>query len=811
MLNDLTQDISKNTHLQIIFLLAILSIFVVLILFSDIIFTANQFAGEYHDLLAYHIPHLLYQNNAFPLWNNLFLTGYPEFASSQSDIYYPITLLFIHTIDNLFVQVNLAIMLHLIVAFFTSYLLFSHITKDTINRIIFSLAYIVSTIILIRINAGHELIVFSLTWIPLLYYSFINIAYKNERTIQNIVLFILPAVLITFSGAIYYLVYPYFFLIIAAAYLLYAKQTELKSVLVLLISTLITGIIISIRAIPTLEIVDKITKIDFVDKISDALGGGGSLESNLASFAFGNPINEGYSYVGLQYGSHESAVFLGLTTLILVITALVYGRKHISVPAFLTILFAFIWADGGKIIFSFIHLLPILSSTRCPGRIYGALFPILLLLALYALLLINRKIQNNDSFSLSETQRKRLLYGIVALVGLKICEIPYQEGFTIQSIVATVFVLSYLAVIYLNKLTKEGLIAFMSAGILLNVIFFASSFIGSLTLAYALKAIIIAAVFIILFRLCITKSNTLDDELLSTDPEDEQISDNNTKKKSKTSKFKRPTKTSAEDNTSNMDNAQIPRNKFNAIFIALVAFGIIFSSVAAVTLVKGYTPAYAQINEDGFISEINNHPTDSTLKWAYTTRSGYQDMDYSYILIKNGIHSAKGYFAYYLNTMLPLSYNIGNTQYFTSDYIVDTAYLDSGNLAIQNYTFMADGVPVTVTENVLPNAFILRNGNEIIIPTVEKFTPDEIVISGDFKAGDIAVLKTAYYNGWKINNEDAVNAGNMPATELKSDTQRIVYNFAPASFTIGLALTVIGIIILIAMIIFRKRVEELIK
>ena len=71
---------------------------------------------------------------------------------------------------------------------------------------------------------------------------------------------------------------------------------------------------------------------------------------------------------------------IGIIPLLLVIIALIYGRKDITIPSFFAVLGSIIWADGGKTIFSFLHFFPIVNSLRNPGRFFGAVLPIILFL-----------------------------------------------------------------------------------------------------------------------------------------------------------------------------------------------------------------------------------------------------------------------------------------------------------------------------------------------------------------------------------------------------------------------------------------------
>ena len=461
-------------------LLIIIPIFLVICAFIDILVQSNVYVGEYHDILVYQLPHLIYADGGFPLWNNLWITGFPEFSSPQTDIYYPLTLPLSYLIKDLFIQANFGILFHLVIAFFASYLLLSLVCSKKVYWIMFSILYVFSALMLSRVYAGHELIVFSLSWTPALYYATAKIILKNEISLLNILVFIASGILILLTGALYYIVYPFIFIGIFALYSWYTHKSETKSIIALFIASFIIFLTTAVKTIPILSITDQITRIDALDP----LGGGGSFESNLASVIFGTSINKGYWYTGLQYGIHESTILIGAAVLFLIIFALVYGNKWITVPSFLSIIFALIWADGGKIIFSFIHLLPFLSSFRCPGRIFGSLLPLLIVLALYGLILLQNKIQSNESFSLTTVQKRNLTIGIIVLGVLKASELMYQEALSYEAICSCILVAAFIALIFFEKLSVRNIILILGVSIFCNAAY--------LILNYAISGIVIA-------------------------------------------------------------------------------------------------------------------------------------------------------------------------------------------------------------------------------------------------------------------------------------------------------------------------------
>ena len=84
-----------------------------------------------------------------------------------------------------------------------------------------------------------------------------------------------------------------------------------------------------------------------------------------------------------------------------------------------------IWADGGRSLLSVIHLLPLVNSFRNAGRIFGAITPIVLLLAIYGVYILQQKIKNGEPLEVSDEQKRNILFGVALLVAIKILELPW--------------------------------------------------------------------------------------------------------------------------------------------------------------------------------------------------------------------------------------------------------------------------------------------------------------------------------------------------------------------------------------------------
>jgi hypothetical protein len=206
------------------------------------------------------------------------------------------------------------------------------------------------------------------------------------------------------------------------------------------------------------------------------------------------------------------------------------------------------------------------------------------------------------------------------------------------------------------------------------------------------------------------------------------------------------------------------------------------------------------------IEEISKLPSDHAQIWVFETGWPIKHMEFTYWDVISGIHPMTLYTAYFLKTTPQLSYVIGNTTYFSADYIIDTQYLENGNQNLPEYTFKVGNISVYKPEHVLPNVFFVRD-NQVHPLTIEKFSPDEVIASGELLQGDVVILKGAYYPGWKANGADAEPVGNMIGIQLLSGTKQIRFKFDPLDYKIGALLSGFGILLVIALIIKRKEID----
>jgi hypothetical protein len=185
-------------------------------------------------------------------------------------------------------------------------------------------------------------------------------------------------------------------------------------------------------------------------------------------------------------------------------------------------------------------------------------------------------------------------------------------------------------------------------------------------------------------------------------------------------------------------------------------------------------------------------------------------MDFTYWFVKNGLHPMRAFYSYIPLNTPPLALQLNGMDYYLADYLVDTAYLENGNQNLPNESYKVDNISVFKPDHVLSNAFVVR-GDLLLPSTIEKYSPDEIILSGSFVNGDIAVLKTAFSPGWKINGVEAVKISAMPGGKVQTDTRTITFRYDPLEAKIGVVMTAIGFFALISLFIKRKEFEHYLK
>jgi hypothetical protein len=152
----------------------VLPLVLLLILFPTVLFPNQTFIPGTVDTLLVINSELSVVKNPFSLGNNQWLTGLPAYSDPLADRYYPFFYPFFILTQDTFI-INLILILHIYLAYLLFFKLAGLVTKNPELRLIFGLFFIFSGVFLSRVYAGHNLLIFAMAWIPLLYYAFFKI------------------------------------------------------------------------------------------------------------------------------------------------------------------------------------------------------------------------------------------------------------------------------------------------------------------------------------------------------------------------------------------------------------------------------------------------------------------------------------------------------------------------------------------------------------------------------------------------------------------------------------------------------------
>ncbi|MEM2124694.1 MAG: hypothetical protein QXL43_05135 [Methanolinea sp.] len=487
----------------------------------------------------------------------------------------------------------------------------------------------------------------------------------------------------------------------------------------------------------------SIVRIDPIDPLS----GGGLLERNLSSFIFGTTINS-------RYGLHESIVLVGAVLCIFALLGLVLGRRSLAVPGFFALVLAFLWADGGNTLLSFVHFLPGLASLRCPGRIFAAVVPIVILLAVEGFLKASASFRQSGALVPDIAAKKRVLFGVATVLLVKLLELPFQTVPPAEAILSLVLVGGFLALLFSGRVTQRNLILFLASALLIEAVVLAGNFPVLQPLNIG-KILVMAGVFVLVMY--------------------------------------------------GADREGFRAFAKSPLCVILLA-GFFVTLWGCTGFLADSDPRLGESPGKTVASAIAEMSERQGQVWVLDTGWPFQHIDFTYWYVQNGLHPVRAYYAYFLKGTPGVSYRVGNVTYATVDWVVDTAALEGSPVQLPGTPMVVAGVPLYRMEHVLPNAFVLRGG-VLVEGSIDEFAPDRVVLRGHFRRGDIAVLKTAYYPGWKVNGRDAEPAGNMVSGTLGEETDRVEFTFEPLDYRVAQACTLAGLLALLALSLKRRTIE----
>ena len=223
--------------------------------FLPIIFDPTLLLNRNNDLkeqfwpVFYYLREQVLLNHAFPLWNNLFLSGTPLLPDQQFSLFYPLNLLFVvFPTDNAFV---IYFLLHSILAGISMFLLSKYgFSFSKLTSLILSLMYIFTPKLSGYIIAGHPGLFATQTWLPLLILSIILMIKRPSLTWSILLSFSLAGIFYTHT--VIFVLSSIFSLILFLLLFLHVKGNK-RSVVFFLIGVLLTFGLIAVTFLPQIE------------------------------------------------------------------------------------------------------------------------------------------------------------------------------------------------------------------------------------------------------------------------------------------------------------------------------------------------------------------------------------------------------------------------------------------------------------------------------------------------------------------------------------------------------------------------------
>ncbi|MBS3095417.1 YfhO family protein [Candidatus Woesearchaeota archaeon] len=349
------------------------AVFVVLIIlfFNKIILSPDDAATINADLLRMtslwegQINENLEKNNGLILWNSDVYSGTPFIGSPLTTMFYPISIIFYFVPFHKAIAYVMALNLFLIVVFFYLYLRLIRISRFSA---MFSVAIFVFSGMVV-LWAGIMSFINALMWFPLLLY-FLERAIQEKRLVFGFLIGLVFGIQILGSGPQIFLYSAFVLFLYGALRLIYERKGLVRVSWIFAIAAVIGILIGSVQLLPMLEY----TKYSIR---GSGLGYETATMHSLPGYALITFLMpEFYGRGGLYWGFWKNSsfaeqyIYVGLTTLVLLLIAIFFVRKNKYAAIFAIIaLFSLLFSLGKYTPFYRIfYSLPLFDSFRAPVR-----------------------------------------------------------------------------------------------------------------------------------------------------------------------------------------------------------------------------------------------------------------------------------------------------------------------------------------------------------------------------------------------------------------------------------------------------------
>ena len=194
-----------------------------------------------------------------PLWNPYVFSGMPFLANPQTALFYPFNLIFLFLSTS--TAINISFILHMWLGSFFLYMYLRYLNISKLGSIVGAFVFSFSSIIVCRIYAGHLSNICTMIWLPLLLLM-LDISLRTRRTFY----ILLTSVLVSIQFLAGHPQYFYYSLITLFAYTIFVcwnseyptnKLKEIGLGLGIFIFIIVTAALLSaIQILPSLELAE---------------------------------------------------------------------------------------------------------------------------------------------------------------------------------------------------------------------------------------------------------------------------------------------------------------------------------------------------------------------------------------------------------------------------------------------------------------------------------------------------------------------------------------------------------------------------
>ncbi len=409
----------KNIIIGVVLFLILLGIF-----FNKIILNPEDAVTINADLLKMtsvwekQINQNINESNELPLWNPDVYSGTPFIGNPLIPMFYPLSFVFyfvpFHSAFWLVMLVNVLLMS----IFFYMYLRLIRISRFSS---LFSLVIFVFSG-MVMLWAGIVSFINALIWFPLLLYLSERLIVE-KRMIFGLVMGIVFGVQILGGGPQISLYSSFVVFLYIMLRLLQERKGISKTIMILLAAGIVGILISAVQLIPMLEYSKysiRDSKLDYDTATMHSLPG-----YALITFFMPEFFGRGNLYWGFWKNSSfaEQYIYVGLTTLMLLLVAICFARKNKYAGIFAIIaLFSLLFSFGKYTPFySIFYNLPLFSSVRVPVRM-------MIFFVFSAAVISGLSLDALKEFDEEKKKKlKRILYilGLIAAIAAVISVISY--------------------------------------------------------------------------------------------------------------------------------------------------------------------------------------------------------------------------------------------------------------------------------------------------------------------------------------------------------------------------------------------------